>query len=220
MADSAANQLNIRVHGFIARPEDEKDANGKKTGKVVVHDYVRYGPPMMADRQVVEARVDRILRAERPNSENPHQVTAWKRAEFIRPLYDAWRRGEELPDNGTPLAALNFLRPEEVEILKRSGVRTAEELAGLLDSNLDAIRLPAMREKRVQAKRFLEAQDTNKSAAKMAALEEQVAVLMSKLNGKSEVDEIDENGDRLPKRRGRPPKAATEQPAIQEDEAA
>lgn len=212
-----ANDLNIRVHGFESRAEPVRNANGKETGEIIVRDYVKYGPPMAADRLVVEARVDRVLRASKPmNSNNIAQNAAFSRAEFIKPLYDAWKRGEELPDTGTPLAACNFLRAEDLAVLKMSGVRTAEELAGLLDSNLGQIRLPQIREKRAMAKRFLEAQDQNKAAAmikaqadEIAEMKAQVQALMAQKSAPEaeEPVDIDENGDRIPKRRGRPPKA-------------
>lgn len=212
---TTANDLNIRVHGFETRAEPAKNANGKETGEIVMRDYVKYGPPMAADRLVVEARVDRLLKAPKPvNSNNIAQNAAYSRAEFIRPLYEAWKRGEQLPETGTPLAACNFLRQEDVTVLKMAGIRTAEELAGMLDSNLGQIRLPNIREKRAQAKRFLEAQDQNKTAAKMAAQEAELAELKAQMaalmaSKTEEAPEVDENGDRIPKRRGRPPKSET-----------
>lgn len=215
-----ANDLNIRVYGFETRPEPAKDANGKPTGEIVMRDYVKYGPPLAADRLVVEARVERLLKAPRPvNGNNIAENAAYTRAQFIRPLYEAWKRGEELPETGTPLAACNFLRAEDVAVLKMAGVRTAEELAGMLDTNLAQVKLPQMREKRAQAKRFLEAQDTNKAAAKLAAQSEEIAelkaqmqALMAAKNAETEdVPDVDENGDRIPKRRGRPPKVDTQE---------
>lgn len=172
---SETNGLNIRVHEFFSRPEPVKDQHGKETGEIIVRDYVKYGPPQAMDRLVVEARVERILKAPPPSDNNIGQQQAWLRKQFIEPLYLAWKRGEELPTEGMPIAACNFLRSEEVAVLKRSGIRTVEELAGLRDADLDAVKVPAMREKRVQAKRFLEAQDTNKAAAQMAARDAQLA---------------------------------------------
>lgn len=209
-----ANDLNIRVHGFETRPEPLKGPTGKDTGEIVMRDYVKYGPPMAADRLVVEARVDRLLKAPKPmNGNNIAQNAAWSRAEFIRPLYAAWKRGEQLPETGTPLAACNFLRQEDVTVLKMANVRTVEELAGMLDSNLGQVRLPNMREKRAQARSFLEAQDANKAAAAIKAQADEIAELKAQMQAlvaqkadTEELPEVDENGDRIPKRRGRPPK--------------
>lgn len=209
---SEANSLNIRVHEFFTQPDPVKDERGKETGEVVMRDYVKYGPPHLMDRQATIAIVSRLLSAKRPAGDNNiAALNAWKRAEYIRPLYEAWKKGEEVPDGGMPIAALNFLRKEDLDLLKSNAIRSVEELANLPDSVLDRIRVPGMREKRIQAKRFLEAQDSNKAAAQMAARDAEIAELkaqMAELLGSR--DEVDENGDRVPKRRGRPAKVSHE----------
>jgi hypothetical protein len=187
-----------------------------KTGDVVYRDYVKYGPPHLMDRQVTIARVERILKARKPNesSKNISEWQSWHRAEYIRPLYEAWKKGEELPDDGLPLAALNFLRKEDVDNLKSRGVRSVQELATLPDSVMERISVPGLREKRMQAKRFLEAQDINKTAAEMAARDNKIAELERMIKSMQaqavippdDEPEVDANGDRVPKRRGRPPK--------------
>jgi sulfur carrier protein ThiS len=119
-----------------------------------------------------------------------------------------------MPETGTPIAALNFLRREDVDVLKRSSIRTVEELANLPDSVIDSVKLPSMRNKRTQAQHFLAAQDTNKTAAQMAARDEQLAIqgaqiaeLMAELKASKERPNaepeiaVDENGDRVPKRK-------------------
>ena len=219
MADVQPNGLNIRIHEFLERAEPVRDVNGKLTGEIKVRDYVKYGPPQAMDRMVVEARIERLSRVQEPNSNNPAERAAWDRWQFIKPYYEAWKNGEQLPETGMPIAACNFLRSEEVAVLKRSGIRTVEELAGILDSNLDSIKVPSLREKRVQAKRFLEAQDTNKAAAQMAARDERLAeqaseiaemkALISQLVAKQK----DEEQQPPPPRRGRPPKHIAEQAA-------
>lgn len=215
---TARNDLSIRIHKFWEEADPVKDVQGKPTGEIVVRDYVQYGPPAQMDRLAVVARVDRILTAVEPSSDNNMaEHAAWKRKQFIEPLYKAWKRGEEMPTSGMPIAACNFLRAEDVAVLKRNDVRTVEELAGLRDADLSNIKLPAMREKRVQAKRFLEAQDTNKAAAQMAARDEQLAeqaaeiaemkATIARLAAEREPAAEDESA---PPRRGRPPKHHTE----------
>ena len=211
-----ANSLNIRVHEFFQKSDPVKDDKGRDTGEVIVRDYVKYGPPLMMDRQATVARVDRLLRVRRPveGSRNVHETTAWERAEFIRPLYEAWRRGEELPDDGTPIAVLNFLRPEDVAALKRSAIRSVEELATLPDSIIDRVPLPAMKDKRRQAALWLQAQDTNKAAAEMKRRDDEISELKAQmaelLAARGDEPEVDENGDRIPRKRGRPPKVSHE----------
>ncbi len=212
--EDRANKLNIRIHRFFEQSDPVNDNAGKFTGINKVRDYVEYGPPGLMDKQSVIVRIERLSKVSDPgmDSTNPAARHAWDRWEFIKPYYEAWKKGEELPEGGTPLAALNFLRAEDAVVLKRHGIKTAEDLAELTDTNITKIPLPSMREKRVQAKRFLEAQDTNKTAAKTLALEseisamrEQMAELMKMQKAApvaTEDDpEVDENGDKLPRKR-------------------
>lgn len=209
---STANGLNIRVHKFTTKAEPEKDINGKATGKTLYRDYVEYGPPGLANMLSVVARVDRIMKVQSPgeNSTNPAAAMAWNRWKYIEPLYEAWKRGEALPETGTLLAALSFLREEDLAVLKASGVKTVEDLATLLDTNMEKIKLPQMREKRAQAKAFLEAKDANVATAKLDAQAQEIAelkammadLMSAKTSAPVEPEiEVDENGDKLPKKR-------------------
>ena len=210
------NSLNIRIKEFYQQTEPVKNEQGKDTGEVIVRDYVSYGPPHALDRQLTPVRVDRLLKAKRPSGNNNiHEQTSWALAEYVRPLYEAWKRGEELPEDGTPISVLTFLRKEELAVLKASGIKSVEDLAGLNDRDREAVKLPAMREKCAQAKRWLEAQDTNKAAAAMAARDAEIAELKAQMSElaksiRHDEPEVDENGDRIPRRRGRPPKAENE----------
>ena len=210
------NSLNIRIKEFYTQSEPVKDSNGRETGELVARDYVAYGPPHALDRQLTPVRVDRLLKAKRPSGNNNiHEMTSWALAEYVRPLYEAWKRGEELPEEGTPISVLPFLRKEELAVLKSSGIKSVEDLARLNDRDREAVKLPAMREKCAMAKRWLEAQDTNKAAAAMAARDAEIAELKAQMADlikavRNDEPEVDENGDRIPKRRGRPPKAESE----------
>lgn len=209
--EDRANKLNIRIHRFFEQSDPVNDMNGKFTGKNVVRDYVEYGPPGLMDKQSVVARIDRLMKVEDPgmDNSNPAVRMAFDRWQFIKPHYEAWKKGEELPEGGTPLAALNFLHADQVAVLKRNGIKTAEDLAFLSDTNIGSVKLPRMQDLRLQAKRFLEAQDTNVTAAKTLALEEELAAMrqqmaefMASQKAAVEADpEVDENGDRLPKKR-------------------
>lgn len=227
------NRLNIRVWEFLTLAEPVFDKNGKETGEIVARDYVEYGPPHARHSQTTIARVDRILKATRPrDNTNVHALTTWARRELIAPLYEAWKKGEQIVDGGTPLAVLNFLRPEDVKILKTDSIYTVEDLANVHETQIATVRLPGMREKKRQAQLWLDARDTNKASAQIAAqgatIDEQakeLAQLREMINNLAlkqvgavvpMVDDplaVDDNGDRIPKRRGRPPKAREEEEA-------
>ena len=223
--EDRTNALNIRVHKFFTQADPVNDSTGRPTGEFKFVDYVEYGPPGEADKKTTVARMERILKARVPieNSNNPASKMDWEKAKYIEPLYTAWKKGEELPAEGTPLAACNFLRVEDLDVLKRNAIRTVEDLANLLDANLSSIKLPQMREKRIQARRMLEAQDANKAGAQLEAqaqkikeLEAHMLELMAQkaaprisaaeaeeqaMNADLEAFPVDENGDRLPKKR-------------------
>ena len=209
---SIANGINIRVHKFYTKVESVKDINGKSTGETKYIDYVEYGPPGLANSMTTVARIDRMKRVTDPaeGSANPVVSMHWNKWKYIEPLYDAWKRGEALPESGTPLAALHFLREEDFAVLKAAGVKTVEDLATLLDTNMEKTKLPQMREKRAQAKAFLEAKDANVATAKLDAQAQEIAelkaqmaeLLTNRTTATVEViDEVDENGDRIPKKR-------------------
>jgi hypothetical protein len=114
----------------------------------------------------------------------------------IQPHYLAWKEGNELPDNGTPLAAWSGVTPEQAEVLRRIGVKTIEGVASLTESILSQPPLPNLREIKAQAKLFLDGRDKAglvEELAKARAMNEEMAAMLAAL----EEDKP---------RRGRPPK--------------
>lgn len=110
--------------------------------------------------------------------------------EIIKPYYEAWKDGQELPADGTPLAAWHGVRPEMVEVLRAHRIRTVEELAVLPDSSIDQIKLPGLRNVRDAAKAWEQTADKRAVAADLAAkdaeidaLKQQMADLMAMLKG-------------------------------------
>lgn len=209
--------VHIAVHEFSRRPDPVRDGTGKDTGEVILRDYVRYGQPHLAGRQETTARVDRVLKAKppHPTSRNLTAQLAWERAEYIRPLYEAWLKGEELPDGGISLAACNFITADEAAILKGHKIKSAQDLANCHDNLLDRIPLPAMRQKRKLAQAFINAQDANAVIKQMSLRDAEIEELkrqVAALAAAKEAPEVDENGDRIPQKRGpgRPPKASRE----------
>lgn len=130
--------------------------------------------------------------------------------ELIKPYYDAWRDGNELPTEGTPLAAWHGVRPEMVEVLKAHRIRTVEELAVLPDSSIDMIKLPGLRAVRDAARAWEQTSDKRAVAADLAAkdaeidaLKQQMADLMAMLRG-------DPSEEPIKRKPGRPRKEDSE----------
>jgi len=55
----------------------------------------------------------------------------------IEPYYEAWKKGQENPVDGTPLGAWPGLAPEQAERLKMLRVRSVEDVAAMTDADVD-----------------------------------------------------------------------------------
>ncbi len=82
----------------------------------------------------------------------------------VEPAYRAWKEGQEIPLNGTPLAVWPGVTPEQIDVFRQFSVRTVEEVAGLTEAQMERIRLPNMREMKEQAALFMQNMDRSQSA--------------------------------------------------------
>lgn len=119
----------------------------------------------------------------------------------IGPAYEAWRAGNEIPTHGTPLEVWAALSPEQVKMLKSVDVRTVEDVRDMGDNTISKLRMPNARSLPKLAAEFLSGADSATKDAKIADLEERMAVLMEMLEERETTDEA-------PKKRGRPKKEA------------
>lgn len=218
-------ELNIRILKFYEKVVPKMGWRGGipsndvknwiETGENEVIDMVSWCPAGQADRSVVNVSIQSLSRVHRSGvaEDNPAVVQARMLWDRIRPAYELWKKGEEIPIDGTPLAIANFLRAEDTEVLKRNGVRTLEELISMPESSRDKIPLPSIREKVAQAKRFLAAQDQNKVAAQIKARDDEVAVL------KQQMAEMQAKLDAVPRSETQPVKRGPGRPPKQPEQA-
>lgn len=175
--------------------------------KMKATDWVEYGPVGSLDKSTTCDKVSR-LSAVTPNTDNPANKLALGRWLAIKPLYEAWKAGQELPESGTPLAAWNGVSPEQAEALRMKSIKTVEDVAQLTDSHVQRFGLPGLRDLILSAQRYIASADTRIADAKMGALEAENAAL------KAEVEEIKQMllRDMAPEKRGpgRPRKAEVE----------
>ncbi len=194
-----ANDLNIYVQKFYTKAKEKTEGELVlgPDGLPILEDWVAYAPRGQ-DRLVVREKIERLHRINhRVPKEHPAYKAAAARWDYIRPLYESWKKGEELPVNGTPLAVANFIRAEDADTLKKAGVRTLEELIDLPEHHRDRINVPRVREMVVQAKRFLEMQDRNLALSEVKKrddeinlLKQQVEALLSASKLKAQTIEI------------------------------
>ena len=174
----AANEVNIRILKFYTKAKEmisDVAYVDKDTGMPVFEDWVLYCPVGQADRLAVPAKIAHIDRVEPGAVDNPAVQAARALRDYIMPKYEAWKKSEEIPLDGTPLGAATFLREEDCDVLKKAGLRTLEEFAILTDGIRDRIAIPRVRELQAQAKRFVAAKDQNAAAAQLKAQEDKLA---------------------------------------------
>ena len=162
--------LDIRVLKFETRYSKGKE-----------HDWVLYAPAHnIKDCQTWE-RVDRITppeeEMERDNRGTKmfHMKAVWS---FIGPRYEAWKGGNEIPEDGTPLSSWAGVDVGQVGEFKKADVRTVEDLATLTDGALDRVALPRVRYLREQAKKYIESQGATELAQEVADTKEQLSAAM------------------------------------------
>ncbi len=176
------SNLNIRIVKFYSKAKPKKDASGKETGEMTTEDWVSYAPPGQLDRAVTNEKISAIQRIKRPEAEHhPAAETQYEFRDFILKHYELWKKGEEAPLEGTPLAAWNALDTDAVESFKKAGIRTVEEIRDMTDTIISKVQIPRPRELKLQAARFLDAADQNRAAAAIARRDEEMEALRAEI---------------------------------------
>lgn len=170
----------------------EYKPNKKDPSKMIATDMVAYGPVGQLDRTINIEKITRLskLMPLQGNEQNPAVAMAHARWDAIKPRYEAWKTGNELPIQGTPLAAWNGVTPEQAEILKASNIRTVEEIAELNDATRARIPLPGLQDLIQSAKRYVASSDFVQYQKALADKDEQIRRL--ELQGESHKEDMDE----------------------------
>lgn len=180
-------------------------------------DKVEYCAVGMANKATTVARIDDLKRIR--DNIDPDDVAgniAKMRWDYIAPIYEAWKKGHEAPENGTPLAAWPGLTPEQAEVFRTSGLRSVEDIASATDSVINRVNLPGVRDIQTNAKRFLEAQDGQRVADQLAEKDKQISLLSDQLEELRQIviasqNRDDSDDEDRPRRRGRPPKVLADE---------
>ena len=181
-----------------------------RDGEYVPDDWVHIYQPGMSQRSKTPLRVADILRVRADGDpDNPAWMAAKMRADFVRPAYEAWRKGEEMPIEGTPIGAWPALTPDQAAGLKAAGLRTVEEMANATDTLVNKIPLPNVRGLKTLAEAFLASRDQSKVAADLAQKDREMAELREQLDEMRQIvlAQSRERDEDRP-RRGRPPKVS------------
>lgn len=94
-----------------------------------------------------------------------------------RESYEAWKKGEELPPEGTPIKTWPVASPAQIKDILAVGIRTVEDLAKLPDSELSSLGIGAMSLKQKAAAWLDSAAKTGKAAEQLSTLQRQISDL-------------------------------------------
>ena len=170
----------IAVLGFKRTYELDRKT-GKRDRPV---DWVTYAPAHMAMFTQITERVDWM----RPDGGKIRHDDEGKKLDFLRHRwemiekgYNAWKTGNEIPLDGTPLSSWPGLNSAQADVFRAVGMKTVELIATIPDSMIPRIQLPGVRDIIKQAQAFLEASDRNSTANRLTSLEANNAELTAQL---------------------------------------
>lgn len=105
-----------------------------------------------------------------------HKILAARWA-LIQPKYDAWKKGQEIPVDGTPLAAWAGVSPEQVAHLKHMGIYTVEGVRDMGEGAITRLPFPNARQLPKLAGEFLSSKDAADKDREIADMRERMAIM-------------------------------------------
>lgn len=96
--------------------------------------------------------------------------------EVIKPVYDNWKKGEEIVHQGTPLAVLGTISPKTIQHYRMHNIHTVEQFGLIQDGDLPRLGLEA-RAHRDLCRKYVEAanSETQTIVAKQAEQDKTIA---------------------------------------------
>jgi hypothetical protein len=141
----------------------------------------------------------------------------------IEPHYIAWKQGTEIPESGIPLSAWAGVTVEQAEVLRKTGIRTVEEVSTLTEGQIGRVNLPGVRNLKQLAAEFLASRSGADTASKVTALAEQndalkaqleeMASMIAEMRAEKAGDADAEDEAPIKRKPGRPRKAEIEEAA-------
>lgn len=179
---------------FERRPVEDKTASLEK-GLYIAKDvdFALVTPPYSKD--CVEYKVDTWLENLNKNARNGRIPAAWR--EHYLKIYQAWKNGQELPVDGTPIKGWGMISPSQQEMLVRLNILTVEDLALANDEGLRRIGMGALDLKNKAKAWVAQNKDKGPLTLKVAALENENAQLKASLDALSE--QVKKLNSQLPK---------------------
>lgn len=100
---------------------------------------------------------------------------------IIGPAYEAFKRSEDIPLDGLPLAAWPGVTASQADVLKGMGIRTVQEVVEMGEGATSRLKWPNARKLPQMAASYLEGQDMAAKDAEIAAMQERMEVMEAML---------------------------------------
>jgi ATP-dependent Clp protease ATP-binding subunit ClpA len=178
----ATNGPSIIVLGFETKMEKDPKT-GTRTRPV---DYVTFAPRHSPTQTHIRERVSMLdpanLRLD-TDDESFSMKANFMRARWdaIKPAYDAWKEGKEVPLDGISLAAWPAVSEAQIDELRKSGIKTVQDVAAITDTMIGRIQLPNVRGLKDEAKLFLENTDKASLANKVSEQDATIAQMAEEM---------------------------------------
>lgn len=138
---------------FEYRPVEDR-AKSQAEGKYSTKDVPFVKVVRAGSKDVFEAEAESWLKRLDEDARQNRAPAAW--ATGFRDMFEKWKRGEEIPVEGTPIKGWPSLSPSMQQSVVKAGFRTVEELAAAGDAEIASIGIGAI-DMRHKARTFLEA---------------------------------------------------------------
>lgn len=122
--------------------------------------------------------------AERSDSLSHKVMVA--RWQTIAPKYEAWKQGNEIPEDGTPLAAWAGVTPAQVSHLRQMGIYTVENVRDMGEGAISRMPFPNARQLPKLAADFLTSRDAAEKDRELEDMRERMAIMEEMLAQQSE----------------------------------
>lgn len=129
------------------------------------------------------ARVSDLRPPEEIDNDNAGLRMAAMQARWaqIGPAYEAWKTGQELPEDGTPLGAWSGVTPGQAKALRDIGIATVEAVRDLPESVIAKPPFPGLRDLKRLAHDWLEGRSLAAVTAENASLRERMEAMEAML---------------------------------------
>lgn len=164
VAERSERPAYVRFKRVAVEDKARSATEGRWIGRDV--DYAMITPPYSKD--VVEMKVQTWLERMDADVKAERIPLAW--AQMYRQQYEAWRNGQELPPNGTPIKGWPVISPAQQEMLIRINILTVEDLAAINDEGARRIGMGAVELKHKAAAWLRTAEDKGPLTQENAAL--------------------------------------------------